>query len=289
MVYTPLNAMAPREIKEAQFYGGGKAYELATVHGQDYLRDEDGTWLYADSWVKVPGARDLTLSERFEPKFIVSSENEVERVVISGSDIAEEPELLGWCLEAGTQIRDDKGELVEVIVPVEIWAEHNRVPGEIVAPEHSEDQAERELAEAERQYREADRALELAAASRADVLRRHADTMTRQEARLITGLSVGRIQQLIRGDSLDEVERLVLEAVARTGPEPSPLGAIFDQIATRGADIDPNLLNPDLLRRNLNLLHQRSLVERLRGGYVVTDEGRDVLEAAGDEAEVEAG
>jgi hypothetical protein len=277
--------MAPRnDLKQAQFFGGDIELETAIVGEQQYVREHDGTWRYADSWVEVPGARDATLTEHFEPKFIVSGNSEVERVVVAASDIAANPDLLAWCIHAGTHITDSEGELAEVIVPVEEWEEHDRIPGAIIAPEHSENEAHRELAEAEREVREADRAQQIAANNRAEVLRRYADEMTRQEARAITGLSVGRIQQLIRSDSLDEIDTVLLEIVALKSRK--DMEAIREELEARGLSMSP----PDL-RERLREFDHRNLIAVSGKGFAITSDGKkallELLEAAGRGAEVE--
>jgi hypothetical protein len=185
-------------------------YETAMVNGVQYLRDREGTWRYADTWIPVPGARDLTLTERFQPQRVVNAQGEVERLIVSGESIRASPALLDWCLEVGTPMEGPDGELNEVFVPHAKWEERDRVPGALVAPEHSDEEPKRALAEVERRYREADQKLTEVAEERADVLRRYAGRMTREEARKITGLSVGRIQQLIRREKLTDLEVGVL-------------------------------------------------------------------------------
>jgi fructose-specific component phosphotransferase system IIB-like protein len=185
--------------------------EAAEMNGVHYVRDHRGKWRYAESWILVPGARDLTLTEKFQPKAIVNAQGEAERVVVSGDSIREAPDLLGWCVEVGTAMRGPNGELDEVFVPYSVWRARDRVPNALVAPEHSEAAPRRAVAEIERKYREADQALKEVAEERADVLRRFADRMTREEAHEITDLSVGRIQQLIRREKLTELEVGVLE------------------------------------------------------------------------------
>lgn len=192
------------------------SFEEAEKDGIEFIRDGDGVWRYADSWIPVPGARDVTLTDRFRPKQIVDVDGKVERIVVDGSSIAGAPELLDWCLTEGTPIEVD-GELVEVLVPSDLWAAHDRVPGELISPEHDGNEAEQQVAAAERKCREAELRLEQAAAQRAEVLRRHAGQMTRQEARAITGLSVGRIQQLIRSVEINQHELELLRVFAR-GP-----------------------------------------------------------------------
>lgn len=197
-------------MKNSQSHIYDLEFETATVGGVHYVRDHKGIWRYADSWIPVPGARDLRLSERFETKDVVSRAGDIERVVVSGDSIRDSPELLEWCIEAGEPMYGPDGRLKEVFVPYEVWTEKNRVPGALVAPEHSSDNARRELALAERKYRESEKALEEAAEARAAVLRTFAGRLTRQQARKITGLSVGRIQQLIRREKLTDLEIGVL-------------------------------------------------------------------------------
>lgn len=272
------------ELNQAQFFEGDLDLETAMIDDIQYVRERDGTWRYAANWIKVPGARDLTLTEHIQPKFIVSG-GEVERVVISARDIEEAPDLLEWCLLEGTPIKDGDGAVIEVFVPIQAWSERDRVPGALVAPEHSSDENERELAEAEREYREADRALEIAANNRAEVLRRHAESMTRQEARAITDLSIGRIQQLIRSDSLDELDMTLLEIVATRQPE------TVKQVQQRCADAD--LLIPlTALKQRLRELEKRELIIVVSDGFRLTGEGHEALielkSRAVQEPEVEA-
>ena len=259
--------------------------EAATVGDTTYVREDDGTWRYADTWIKVPGARDRTLSEHFRPKLVISGLGDdalVERVVVAGKDVTANPRLLQWCLDAGTPVRDENGKLIEVLVPYEVWQKRDRIPGEIAAPENSQDPVERELAVAEREHREAEHTLEQAAAKRAALLRQHAGTMTREQARSITGLSVGRIQQLIRSDvELDEVERMILRVI-ELGKASSTKAVSGLMEARWGLTFSPETLKPRLGR-----LRERRLVETTPDGYRVTAQGRKALEAVA-EAEVEA-
>lgn len=247
--------------------------EEALVDGVRYLRESDGTWRYAESGLEVPGARDATLSDRFNPKFVVAGER-VERVVVAAQALAEAPELLGWCLEVGVRITDREGELVEVIVPVESWEERDRVPGALVAPEHSSDEAERALAIAEREYREAELALERAAEWRAKVLRRHAGDMRRQDARAITGLSVGRIQQLIHDRELDEVDAVLLSVIGRHRPRDAR------EVTERLDDDEGVAIEPTLMRDRLRELKGRGLVEISEAGFLITARGKKALRRA---------
>jgi hypothetical protein len=279
--------MADEQLKRVHFYGGGVELETTIVNGVHLVRDQDGAWHYADSWIKVPGARDLTLTERFDPKFVISKDGTIERVVVPSASLDEAPELLGWCLQVGTPIKAKDGQLVEILVPIEDWQERERVPGELVAPEYHGTAAERELAQAEREYREADRDLELAADKRAEVLRNHSEDMTRQEARRITGLSVGRIQQLIRSDSLSEGEREILQNLH--SQRPKKLKAIQKTAEAAGIHF-----GTEFLSRRLRELVHRELVVQAASGFKLTKDGREALaeaQAAAEDsdAEVEAG
>jgi hypothetical protein len=255
--------------QEQTFFDSGHL-EAAELNGIQVIRDRKGVWRYAHNWVPVPGARDITLTERFQPKFIVNAESEVERVVIEGAAIEAVPELLEWCLEVGTPIRDG-GELVEVLVPYDEWKDHDRIPGQLISPEHHGTQAEREVAEAERHFREAEQRLEKAAEERADVLRRWSEDMTRQEAREITGLSVGRVQQLIRAERLSLVEQEVL-SLFEMGPVQT-----FSEVEARIETKDLNL-DPDLVRRvGLELEGKKLLFFDPSVGLHITKEGTEAL------------
>jgi hypothetical protein len=282
-----LKIVSHDQLNKHILYGGGTGLEVATIGHVQFVRDEEGIWRYADSWIEVPGARDLTLSERFEPKFVVGGDGKVERVVISAESVREAPELLEWCLRVGTVIKERNGELTEILVPLEAWQERDRVPGKLVTPEYHGIPAEKELARAEREYREADRNLEIKAEKRAEALRHHAENMTRQEARRITGLSVGRIQQLIRSDSLNDTERELLQIV--DGQRPKKFPAI--QKTAEASDFNFPLAS---LRRRLRELEHRELVVATRNGFKLTKDGREALaeaKATADESapEVEVG
>src|SRR5882757_5806794 len=113
--------------------------------GVVFARDLDHVWRYMDNWIPVPGARDVTLTERFQPKFVVNADKEIERVIVRGEDIEAASGLLDWCLVVGTPIRSgDK--LVEVIVPFGDWDAKDRVPGELFSPEHEGSEAEQQIA-----------------------------------------------------------------------------------------------------------------------------------------------
>ena len=257
----------------------GQELHHATDHGVHYVKGTDGIWRYADSGIAVPGARDLTLSERFEIKTVLAADGKtVERVIVSGEDIRQAPELLGWCTEKGARVENSYGKVIEVLVPYELWRERDRVPNAIFAPEHSPKDTEREVARAERRYREAERELEIASAARAEALRHSAGEMTRQEAREITGLSVGRIQQLIRGYRLTAVQQAVLRLV---GPG---AGRTLDRLQQRAAKQKLEI-SEEFLARRLRELVSQGLVESKQGKFRATEEGREVL--ASTRAEIE--
>ncbi|MGN6664192.1 MAG: hypothetical protein ACTHK6_08340 [Solirubrobacterales bacterium] len=253
-----------------KFFFGNEELETAELDGVQVVRDSDGVWRYAESWIEIPGARDVTLTERFQPKFVVFADKEIERVVVDGNHVRDFPELLGWCLEIGTPIHEGD-ELVEVLVPYRRWEEHDRVPNELISPEHHGKEAERELAEAERQYREEEIRFERAADARAEVLRKWAGVMTRQEAKGITGLSVGRIQQLVREEPLEDVDQPVLE-LFEDGPVEN-LKELKKIAAENGMKHDLSFLS-SVVRD----LKARGLLEGIKGGALaLTAQGERLL------------
>lgn len=258
-------------------------FETAVVKGVEYVRDPEGTWRYSDSWLKVPGARDWTLTERFKPKMVIATSDEgvghVERIVISGEEIEKHSDLLGWVMEVGYPVQGPTGEVFEVMVPFGAWQEHDRIPGMIHAPELHGSEAERELAQAEREYREADRNLEEAAAKRAEVLRRHSEDMTRQQARAITDLSVGRIQQLIREGvegQLDQIDRALLATAELRRPRSRKE---LHELTSKETEI---VYPTELIRSRIINLLERGLLRHPRGKWIsLTPEGREALMGMG--------
>jgi hypothetical protein len=249
---------------------GNKPLARAKLGERQVVRDPAGTWRYADSWVAVPGAREVTLTERFSPKFVVNGRQEVERVVVDGAAIVNAPELLGWCLEAGTVLRDGD-RVTEVLVPYALWKERDQIPNELFSPEHEGDEAEREVATAERHFREMERRFELASQERAAALRRHADGMTRQRAREITGLSVGRVQQLISSEPVDTAEVEVLE-LFENGPIWS-FDACVELAREREVPLDR-----DALWTKVEELKDRELLEEVEASTVgLTGKGAAAL------------
>lgn len=274
--------LANMSIDKQKFFFGSRELETALLDGDLVVRDTDDVWRYASTWIAVPGARDITLTERFKPKYIVDENDEIERVVIAGEAVDNFPDLLGWCLEEGTPIREDDA-LVEVIVPWGQWQERSRVPGELFSPEHHGSEAECHLAAAERRYREAESSFETAARERAQWLRKYADEMTRQEAREITGLSVGRIQQLIRSEG--SPDREILELFV-DGPVPS-LEELLQLAQKRGSVYEEE----DLRQKVYEMKERGFLSDTADKDVQLTDAGmRALLEARvlGDGAEKQA-
>lgn len=257
---------------------GESPFEVAEIEGSRVWRDASGLWRYTDTGIPVPGARDVTLTERFQPKQVVNAQEQIERVIVSAEDIASAPEVLDWCLVEGTPIELD-GELIEVLVPYELWQERDRIPCELIAPEYHGTEAEQQVAMAERAYREAERQAEKAADYRAEVLRRYAEEMTRQEARAITGLSVGRIQQLIRSDRLEPYERRVLELFTE-GPINS-----FVRFQKLAASSGLERIDEGTLRQAIVDLEGRNFLEPQGDGVGLTREGAEALAGAIAEAE----
>jgi hypothetical protein len=257
---------------------GESPFEVAEIDDVKFLRDANGVWRYAESGIPVPGARDVTLTERFQPKLIINSEQEIERVVVSAGAIATVPELLGWCLTEGTPVKAGD-ELLEVLVPYELWQKRDRIPGELIVPEYHGSEAQQQVAAAEREYREVERQFEKAADYRAEVLRRHYDEMTRQEARAITGLSVGRIQQLIRAGGLEPRERQILELFA-DGPISSYEGF---QKKARLAGL--SFHDDDAMDQVVKELEHRDFLEWSPDGIGLTEEGAQILSGVVSEAQ----
>jgi hypothetical protein len=266
------------QLKKGQQLEAESSVEMATVGKTAYIRERDGTWRYADTWLKVPGARDLTLTERFQPKFILTGPAEdaqIERVIVSGADVEAHPLLLGWCLQSGMPVRGAEGELLEVLVPYEQWRKGDRIPGEIVAPELHGDSAERALAEAQRRYQEAEQALDEAAALRVSVLQQYAGELTRERAREITGLSVGRVQQLIKSEiELDSTDKLLLLAVGKRQPK-------SEEAVRKALIIEFGHGYPrGLVKIGLRKLRELDLIDLTRSkGYVLTAEGQEAVAA----------
>jgi hypothetical protein len=244
--------------------------ERSSIGDDQLIRDETGTWRYANTKIPVPGAEDVTLTDRFNPKFIIAADGTVERVVISGESIAEAPELLSWCFSAGTPIMDGE-RVAEVVVPSDLWKEHDRVPGALVAPEYHGEPPKQELARAEREVREAEKQLEIATDRRAEILRRYATEMTRQEARTVTGLSVGRIQQLIRRHELGDNSLLVLELF-----EQSPFER-YQELREKAEEIG---LPSEALSAAVLDIEARGLIEPHSQGRALSEEGRQALAEA---------
>jgi DNA-binding MarR family transcriptional regulator len=93
--------------------------------------------------------------------------------------------------------------------------------------------------------------------------------MTRQEAREITGLSIGRIQQLISGRyKFGAVQLLILQIIGEHG---ATLRAISRDAQRRNLTLGANL------SRRVRELEEQGLVERKGDAFMLTSEGRDAL------------
>jgi hypothetical protein len=194
--------------------------QKTTIGRTTYVRDPEGTWRYADDLLPVPGARDGSLTETYEPRFVSASSGTVEEVMLDLTVVQGNPEL-EWCLSEGHVMGDPSDPAAShVIVPYSSWLEHERT-GALSAPELSDDPDERRVAEAERDYRRANRRLARAARARREALARASqDGMTRRRAAEIAGLTPGRIQQLIgEQERLSETARQIVHALGEAKRE----------------------------------------------------------------------
>gem|GEM_PF-5189094 len=95
--------------------------------------------------------------------------------------------------------------------------------------------------------------------------------MTRQEARFITGLSVGRVQQLIRAEKVESQEKDFLE-LFEDGPVET-IEVLQDRAARKGIPGDP-----DLLLSHVRELEDRALLQYVDDrGLLLTEEGTQAL------------
>lgn len=188
-----------------------------SVRGVEFERVGTGEWVYAETGIEVPGARDLTLSDRFEPLLAGRPGAGPEQALVSAEHVRENPDLLGWCREIGALVRDPTtGKAAGYMVPYEAWLEHDREPIGVTAAEFSEDDAEAQLALAEHEYRAAQRRSERASARRLAALKTAiASGVSRTRAAEITGLSNGRVTQLLHpSDARVRIEQSILTALS---------------------------------------------------------------------------
>lgn len=159
-----------------------------------YVRDDDGTWRYADSGLEVPGARDMSIDDY---GFRVVNNREVH---VPRSMARERPELR-WCLDVGVRVPERPG---TIAVPVEEWDRRASEPLGMWAPELSPDARVRALAIAEREYRRARQRLE----EELEEAKRRRDESVRLAAR--EGLSYRQIAAAI-GLSHQRVAQIITE------------------------------------------------------------------------------
>jgi hypothetical protein len=229
--------------------------------GKEYVRYGARDWRYADEEdIQVPGGRDMRLSERFDP-IIGSRGNEKAVVIIEGADVEASPEALGWALSVGTPVRDQRGNLLQVIVPFEAWEDHDQIEGIMVAPELDDDEGVRELAAVQLQLRKTERQLAGEAAERDNLLVKLAAAgMTRQRAAEITGLSVGKVQQIIKSEELAANELVLVKIVA--DHDPIDIAAIVEH-AKKAAGLTSS---KSKLKRYLKSLAARGFLDGSEAG-----------------------
>jgi hypothetical protein len=237
---------------------------LVEVEGRQFVREPDGVWRYADRAAAVPGARDLTATERYDPQFVGRGGVKGPEQILLPTKLVTEHDDLAWCLKVGSTLRAEQpGSPSYVMVPASEWAKHEHEPVGIVAPELSLRPAVREIAEAERDVREAQESLAAATRRRAQLLTKHGHELTRREVADITGLSLARVQQLVADTAAEpELRDSQIEL----------LRALAEGTATRGR-LDRIGTNVD---RRLRELRAAGLVgyKKATGSWFITDEGR---------------
>lgn len=251
--------------------------ERVHIAGVLFERDESGNWRYADNGIKVPGARDMKLSERYEHQLVVApGSEEIIRVIINGQQVQAARADLGWCLDVGTPVRDEDGKLLEVLVPYSEWVARDRVPGAMIAPQHSNDPSDRALAEAEYSYRLAQLALDRATEHRVQVLQETAQAgMLRRRAADITGLTIGRIQQIVKPEALKPHQQTLLSILFKKESTAA-------QIAAEGR---PGVSGKEkTVKQHLKALAKAGLVRQFQGGaWGLTEKGLKAHEVTQEE------
>jgi ribosomal protein S19E (S16A) len=249
------------------------------VGNSEYVRYGPRDWRYAeDEEIQVPGGRDMRLDERFEP-IIGARGGEKQVVIIDGADVERAPDALGWSLSVGIPARGDAGELIQVIVPFAAWEEHNEIIDVMVAPELDEDEHVRELALREVEVKKAERRLAEEKRERdALLIRLAAAGMTRQRAAEITGMSVGKVQQIIKSVDVAKDEKVLIEILRKHGP----LSAA--KLADRAKGTNQTALggSKSKLKKVLGSLKAQGLVRSDPSeGWSVTPQGSQALEQLG--------
>lgn len=214
----------------------------------------------------------MRLSERFDP--IIGTKGGAKQVVIiDGEDVEGSPEALGWALSVGTPVRNDKGNLLQVIVPYEDWEAHDAIDGIMVAPELDDDQGVRELAALQLKLKKTERRLAVETEERDDLLMTLAGAgMTRQRAAEITGLSVGKVQQIIKKEELAANEVELVTIIGRHGP----IGTL--QIVELAKETTGLTSSKTKLKKFLQSLKSRGFLESSETGqWEVTARARQEL------------
>lgn len=180
-----------------------------TAHAGRYSRIA-GTWVYTDSLLRVPGAKDMTLSNHYNLRCVGGY------VLVPRHLARNEPEL-AWCLDHADQestearvprIRGNDPSVSPdtVMVAIEEWdARSNAEPIGMWAPELTPGDSvlarqTRQVALAERDLRVAESGRDAARARRDGVIAaRLADGWTHAQLAEATGLTRGRIGQIATG------------------------------------------------------------------------------------------
>jgi hypothetical protein len=245
-------------------------------NGREYVRYGPNDWRYADNEdIQVPGGRDMRLSERIEP-MIASKGGKAQAVIIDGEDVERDGKTLGWTLNVGLPVRDEKGSLLHVIVPHQAWQAHDRIEQIMVAPELDEDEDVRRLAAAQLELRKTEHLLARQSEDRDQLLVELAEAgMTRQRAAEITGLSVGKVQQIIKKEELAANEVQLVRIVLATEP------LNIAQIAERAKETKGLTKTRSKLKKYVSDLQSRGFLQSSdTGEWSVTPKALDELERA---------
>jgi len=214
----------------------------------------------------------MRLSERFNP--IIGSQNGEKAVVlIDSKDIEEAPDVLNWALLHGTPIRGESGEVLQVLVPYSEWEEHDEISDVMIAPELDDDEGVRRLAALEVQLRKTERQLAKQTKERDALLIELSEGgMTRQRAAEITGMSVGKVQQIVKSEELASNEEVLVGILLEKGP-------LDLSLLVGHAKETPGIAGTKTkIKKILTLLKNRGIAEAdPQGRWRVTEKGRSAL------------
>lgn len=243
------------------------------VGGIEYVRYGPRDWRYADDEeIQVPGGRDMRLSERFNPT-IGTQNGEKTVVLIDSKDIEEAPDVLNWALLHGTPIRGENGEVLQVLVPYSEWEEHDEISDVMIAPELDDDEGVRGLAALEVQLRRTERQLAKQTKERDALLIELSEGgMTRQRAAEITGMSVGKVQQIVKSEELASNEEVLVGILLEKGP-------LDLSVLVGHAKETPGIAGTKTkIKKILTLLKNRGIAEvDPQGRWRVTEKGQSAL------------